>query len=38
MFEGRSRRAASEADLNSVVDGRGQVSAPPADAHALGAA
>jgi cytoskeletal protein CcmA (bactofilin family) len=26
MFEGRSRRAATEADLNSVMDGRTQVS------------
>jgi cytoskeletal protein CcmA (bactofilin family) len=28
MFEGRSRRAASEADLNSVVDGKGSGQPP----------
>ena len=29
MFEGRSRRAASEADLNNVVDGRAQAMQVP---------
>ncbi len=38
MFEGRSRRAASESDLNSVMDGRTQVSAQSIDGAALSAA
>ena len=38
MFEGRSRRAASEADLNSVVDGRSQTTAQPPELRALSTA
>jgi cytoskeletal protein CcmA (bactofilin family) len=37
-FDGRSRRAATESDLNSVVDGRAQVNAQPLDRLALNAA
>jgi cytoskeletal protein CcmA (bactofilin family) len=38
VFEGRSRRAANEAGLNSVVEARSQMSGHSADAPALNAA
>jgi cytoskeletal protein CcmA (bactofilin family) len=38
LFEGRSRRAATESDLNSVVDGRTQAGTQPADRPTLNAA
>jgi cytoskeletal protein CcmA (bactofilin family) len=38
MFEGRSRRAATEADLNSVMDGRTQATSHAIDGSVLSAA